>query len=246
MSTRSQIGFYPSRIPKLSHPDAVIYKHSDGYPSGNLPLLVPFLRLFNERRGLTDTEYASAWTLWHLINEHVKQSKKWKFSSNKDGIDCLGYGICGGHGKTKDCFHEDIAYYYAVRPTCLETYHVVGPTIASWKLLKTISLGETVNGRFSIPSFEWLPLPKDELNELAKLLSDREPYVPGKQRDLVWKNILSGTWDVLPNLPDDNEILTSDDLFELLRTPREKLPLLIASVAKPLAPVLEWLLKRKA
>jgi hypothetical protein len=36
MSTRCQIGFYPEKPTKdtLQNPDALIYKHSDGYPEG--------------------------------------------------------------------------------------------------------------------------------------------------------------------------------------------------------------------
>jgi len=44
MSTRSQIGFYKTDNIKnilTAKREAMLYKHWDGYPSGNLPILIP-------------------------------------------------------------------------------------------------------------------------------------------------------------------------------------------------------------
>jgi hypothetical protein len=126
MSTRCQIGFYYDDN-DLMKPDALIYKHSDGYPDGVLPILVPFLKLFQERRGLDDVEYVAAWTMHHLIAEAIGRNKEFYEKYHKDGfnnpfaypdgITCLGYGISND-------FHGDLDYYYAVRRNKLEVYKV--------------------------------------------------------------------------------------------------------------------------
>jgi hypothetical protein len=49
MSTCCQIGFYEPDNFDLLKPDALLYRHSDGYPGGNggvLAEIVPFLRVF--------------------------------------------------------------------------------------------------------------------------------------------------------------------------------------------------------
>ena len=108
MSTRCQIGFYVPENSNLLKPDALLYRHSDGYPGttsgskyGVLTDLVPFLKLFHKRRGLDDTEYAAAWTLHHLIDCHVRHvmDHREKFASAKvyypdDGRDCIWFGVC--------------------------------------------------------------------------------------------------------------------------------------------------------
>lgn len=140
MSTRCQIGFYNEKqditstdeaVNQLLQPQALLYRHCDGYPGklngekpeyGILHDIVPFLKLFHERRGLGDTEYASAWLLHHLIAKHVEQNKeyttRWGGNSSftpADGINCLGHGIC-------KAFHWDIAYYYAIQGTKIRVY----------------------------------------------------------------------------------------------------------------------------
>ena len=121
MSTRCQIGFYESKDQKNSEFEALIYKHSDGYPDGVLPTLVPMCQVFEERRGMTDTEYLAAWVLASFISFHIKQgrklSKELRFIKNRDGIDCLGFGICKG-------FHGDIEYFYKVSPNLIQVYEV--------------------------------------------------------------------------------------------------------------------------
>lgn len=151
MSTRCHIGFYRKATQTVTKPDALIYRHSDGYPGtvdgkdwGVLTDLVPFLELFQERRGLSDSEYASAWALHHLIDLHIKRmcdfyktyEKKspWLYS---DGKDCLGYGI-------SDDFHGDIEYHYAVYPNRLEVYEVSIPWDSKRAYKRHFSLIDTI------------------------------------------------------------------------------------------------------
>jgi len=153
MSTRCQIGFYQPDNSNLLRPDALLYRHSDGYPGtvsgskyGVLPDLVPFLKLFHKRRGLDDTEYAAAWTLHHLIECHVQHVMAYreKTASAKeyypeDGMTCIGFGVCQG-------FHGDIEYYYAVQGPTLKVYEAhwpvedTEPKEEHFKLLKRIRL----------------------------------------------------------------------------------------------------------
>ena len=82
MSTRCHIAVYESEgDAKEDKHHALLYKHSDGYPEGVVPILEPFLKQFKEVRGLDDAEYLAAWTLRALM-EH------------KEGVDGLGFGIC--------------------------------------------------------------------------------------------------------------------------------------------------------
>lgn len=122
MSTRCQIGFYESKDKKPEEFTALLYKHSDGYPgsldgkeSGVLPEIIPFLKLFNERRGNLDLEYCAAWLCWHLINQTVNYATEFAFMETAtgvspfDGITCLGHGISDG-------LHGDIEYLYRIIP----------------------------------------------------------------------------------------------------------------------------------
>lgn len=153
MSTRCQIGFYEQGNDNLLKPDALLYRHCDGYPGtvsgskyGVLTDLVPFLKLFHKRRGLDDTEYAAAWTSHHLIDLHVKgrMQLREKTDSGKeyypqDGKDCVGHGVC------KD-FHGDIEFYYAVQGPTLKVFEVNWPVEDDepdekhFRLLKVIRL----------------------------------------------------------------------------------------------------------
>lgn len=99
MSTRCQIGFYHPDNDNLKKPNALIYQHCDGYPDsehGVIHALLPFLKEFHKERGLDDTEYAAAWCLHHLM------------PPMRPNLSYTGYGIC-------EEFHDDIAYYYAIR-----------------------------------------------------------------------------------------------------------------------------------
>jgi hypothetical protein len=108
MSTRCQIGFYATAEQPLDQPSALIYRHSDGYPTtrhGVLAALIPWAQAFAVERGLEDAEYAAARGLVALMRA-------------ADLLDaCTGYGICGDHG-----LHGDTAYYYRVDPTGITVY----------------------------------------------------------------------------------------------------------------------------
>lgn len=117
MSTRCQIGFYTKKPTKsqLLKPDALIYRHSDGYPEGVLPDLEPIVCEFALKRGLDDTEYASARVLQQLCNIYDSKMKEWGYEP-----DFLGYGIC-------KVFHGDIEYYYAISPERIDIYETSIP-----------------------------------------------------------------------------------------------------------------------
>lgn len=116
MSTRSQIAFYGDKEQELKSWDALIYKHSDGYPEGVLPLLEKFCRAFDKQRGLSDAEYASAWYLIWLGKEREENLARYrKDSTAMPGFDFIGLGI------SKD-LHGDIEYFYAVYPDRIEVH----------------------------------------------------------------------------------------------------------------------------
>lgn len=93
MATRSHLAFYETPAQPLDQPNALIYRHWDGYPEAVLPL-VSYLAEFEQRRGMRDVEYLAARTLGHFLN-----------LSDPDGV--LGYGIA-------DSFHGDIECVYAI------------------------------------------------------------------------------------------------------------------------------------
>jgi len=111
MSTRCQIGFYKSATQPLNKPEALIYRHPDGYPGkpdgekdtadwGVLSDLVPFCREFQVHRGMDDIPYLACRTLERLMLEHGTRDQY------------LSYGI----SNPNDGLHGDEAYYYAVSP----------------------------------------------------------------------------------------------------------------------------------
>lgn len=122
MSTRSQIGIYQNNKKPLTEFEALLYRHSDGYPSGVLPDIMPFLSWWSKNRGIDDTEYVSARLLQYLCNKHDEQSKELakkypmvseEYSDEFTGT--LGYGICKQ-------FHWDIEYFYAISPEGVRVY----------------------------------------------------------------------------------------------------------------------------
>ncbi len=117
MSTRCQIGFYPAKNSDIAKPQALLYKHLDGYPEGTLPLLEAFCRAFNAKRGLDDIEYAAAWYLHELMTAN-------------DAKGFSGYGIC-------DKFHSDIEYFYFISPTEIRVYETPPDAHAEAYILQT-------------------------------------------------------------------------------------------------------------
>lgn len=128
MSTRCNIGFYEKSPTKtaLLKLDALLYKHSDGYPdteNGVVAFITPFLKDFNKVRGLGDIEYASAQLMHYMISESNRGMVEWSKQHDRDRgeyvPDYLGYGIC-----KPEFLHWDIEYFYAISPTDLKVYSV--------------------------------------------------------------------------------------------------------------------------
>lgn len=115
MSTRCQIGFYEAGKEDLEDFEALIYRHCDGYPEGVLPDIMPILRDFNQNRGLSDIEYASAWLVAKLKEDY------------------LNIGIC-------KAFHGDIEFFYAVYPNKVVVYQVTNGDPMSWRKFKTVKI----------------------------------------------------------------------------------------------------------
>ncbi|MBT9132832.1 MAG: hypothetical protein DDT33_01362 [Firmicutes bacterium] len=135
MSTRAQIGFYRQGEINLNNWEVLLYRHSDGYPDGVLPDVIPFLQWWNKRRAISDIEYCSARLLQYLCNKIDEQSDV----KPKGLTGTVGYGIC------KD-FHGDIEYYYAIFPDRLEVYWVpiTAPEITTkWKKIAIVKLNLT-------------------------------------------------------------------------------------------------------
>ena len=110
MSTRCQIAFYQAEPKDLNKFESLIYRHSDGYPTGVLPDILPFLKLWVKNRGIEDIEYCSARLLQKLCNEYDK-------GMNEMYEGKTGYGICVE-------LHGDIEYLYAVYPNKVNVYEV--------------------------------------------------------------------------------------------------------------------------
>jgi hypothetical protein len=128
MSTRAQVAFYGNIEQPLKKWDALIYKHSDGYPEGVLPELEVFATDFNAKRGLSDSEYASAWYLMFLYKQHMKMAEDWSKDHAKEIADpsrafpeLKDFGLYSGNGVSKQ-IHGDIEYFYAVYPNRIEAY----------------------------------------------------------------------------------------------------------------------------
>jgi hypothetical protein len=117
MSTRAHIAFYSEKDQPLKDWDALIYKHSDGYPEGTLPLLKEFCEAFNKQRGLEDSEYASARYVARLATERDEQLAEYRNPIAMEEFDFLGIGI-------SKQLHGDIEYFYAVFPNRIEVYRL--------------------------------------------------------------------------------------------------------------------------
>lgn len=153
MSTRCQIAFVEFQGADIDSPQALIYRHSDGYPSGVLPDIMPFLGWWNERRGVNDIEYCSARLLQYLCNKYdgyrLEMSKEFKhlkddIEEQKGFTGELGHGICKG-------YHSDIEYLYVIHPQGVDVFEV--PHDLNWSDPKPI--GSKVVKLGSIPLENW-------------------------------------------------------------------------------------------
>lgn len=120
MSTRCHIGVYDEKA-KLDDFEVLLYRHSDGYPSGVLPDIMPFLAWWDKGRGVDDAEYTGARLLQWLCNS----SDGWKREQwdNKDFNAEMEYTGVYGHGICK-IFHGDIEYFYRVDKKGVTVYDV--------------------------------------------------------------------------------------------------------------------------
>lgn len=130
MSTRCQIGIYGKEgEPELKSWDALIYRHSDGYPSGVLPDIMPFLAYFDRVRGVDDTEYVSARLLQYMTNLYDGNTIRWfvedKLGNPQEIEDTKKFTGTLGHGISKQ-FHWDIEYFYAISKDGVRVYEVIG------------------------------------------------------------------------------------------------------------------------
>lgn len=132
MSTRCQIAFTSAET-NLDTPEALLYRHSDGYPSGVLPEMMPFLNWWAGARGINDIQYCSARLLQYLANMYDGYTIKWakerlekyKGDESKRSIDeiaetekftgTLGYGIC-------NAYQWDIEYVYEITKEGVNVY----------------------------------------------------------------------------------------------------------------------------
>jgi len=146
MSTRCQIGFYQNKESKLQDFEALLYRHSDGYPGtangkqpGVLADIIPFLRWWKTQRGIKDLEYCAARLLQWLCDQSdvlpIRVEKT--LGENTDFTGIYGHGICR-------CFHQDIEYFYKIYPDAVEIYAVednwdeFNPD--GFKLIKTVKI----------------------------------------------------------------------------------------------------------
>jgi len=141
MSTRSNIAFYASTKDRLDKFEAMLYRHSDGYPGaplqkgvwGVLPEMLPVWREFAECRG-NDPEYMAAYSLFVMKFGSLKDVKRAFFHTEEKekaqkllehfSFDMLGHGIC-------NVLHGDIEYFYAVYPDRVKVF-VPGPYKKFW------------------------------------------------------------------------------------------------------------------
>lgn len=113
MSTRSHIVLFDDKpdVCDMNEPSVILYRHSDGYPSGLIPDLVPILKEYLKYRQY-NTCHLSARIIQHLCNnldsywdKHWKDEPKYKDEQYK----WISYGI-------SDAYHMDIEYTYCLFP----------------------------------------------------------------------------------------------------------------------------------
>ena len=153
MATRCQIGFYETDTQPVDKPSVIIYKHWDGYPSvyddqkktahpnqGMIPLLLPFLKDFQDARGIDDLEYCAAWMLHYMIDIQIKRNLKHSADKNSKkfgGRDFVSYGVCA----RDHVFHDDIDWFYRITPTNLFVhFHRWKQPPARWPVTVVIDL----------------------------------------------------------------------------------------------------------
>ncbi|MFZ8933227.1 MAG: hypothetical protein ACO2ZP_04945 [Bacteriovoracaceae bacterium] len=115
MSTRSQIKLKKDGgFPEYVDTEIYIYKHSDGYPSGVLPILVPFVEYFHKTRGADNGTYLLAQIVREFAVNDFKESLSRAEIESPDEVKArerfrktLGWGIDLAK-------HGDIDYLYEI------------------------------------------------------------------------------------------------------------------------------------
>ena len=128
-----------------------IYKHSDGYPSGVLPVLKKFLPAFKEGRGF-DAEYLTAHLSSALIQDTFRGRRafyrKMKKAHPKDPVwaNRKIFQDFTGHGLDTQ-WHGDVEYVYRVKSDfSVEVYDTPSDMsdLSKAKLVKTYTLEELI------------------------------------------------------------------------------------------------------
>lgn len=144
MSTRCQIGFYGKDCEGMitRKPDALIYKHCDGYPDpecGVMSWLVPFYEDFMEHRG-NDPEYMAAWCIATICLGSLQMYAEMKAEDPR--FDTMQFCYTGVGCCYKHYFHGDIEYYYMVCPEKIYVYDVYDK-----KIVMTYNKGDNQAGQ---------------------------------------------------------------------------------------------------
>lgn len=105
MSTRCNIVVTDAGGDKL-----YFYKHSDGYPSGILPILRRFLKLLKEGKIRDNVGQASGW----LVRMGVDAQKRFLRDMRKKGYSMGLYTWQATDIEPTTCVHSDIAFLYTV------------------------------------------------------------------------------------------------------------------------------------
>lgn len=135
MGTRTQFRFEGTPV--------LVYQHSDGYPSGVLPTLLPFVAEFMKYRGYDDC-YMPARLLQRLTNDsdaalkQMRENMKGMFGNREVTPEFLSFGV-----DTE--IHGDIEYLYTVRKNgTVEVSRPSGEDPDKFPILATIPLGTAV------------------------------------------------------------------------------------------------------
>lgn len=121
MSTRCQIEFYDANPTDGAEPQARIYKHSDGYPKGILPMLRYIERLLGKNippygPRLDDPEWAAAEfvTQFRLPSNWREDTKRLGGEPLIDGTEKVPLTRYRGNIYITQHLHQDIEYLYRV------------------------------------------------------------------------------------------------------------------------------------
>jgi len=135
MSTRCQLGIYPKQGTPIKDFETLIYRHSDGYPSGVLPDIMPFLVHFKTNRGLDDIEYATARLIQYMTNQSDESHREWQKQWMKENPQEIKknyekalemkktqkFGNVTGFG-ISNALHGDIEYFYYISQETVIVY----------------------------------------------------------------------------------------------------------------------------